>query len=150
MSFCFVLVWFGVFCFVLFCFVRVGACRCVRAECVVQSKGWKKECPQAGSNHRPFAYEASALPLSYRGYLLHKQNTSFTYTTQQIHHDNNTHKTHQETTHSHLLVFVDLDSSDHPCLHAAASAPAAALVGLARRAVSCELRSSACISMMCL
>ena len=30
----------------------------------------KKVCPQAGSNHRPFAYEASALPLSYRGSLL--------------------------------------------------------------------------------
>ena len=29
-----------------------------------------KWCPQAGSNHRPFAYEASALPLSYRGYAL--------------------------------------------------------------------------------
>ena len=26
-----------------------------------------KKSPQAGSNHRPFAYEASALPLSYRG-----------------------------------------------------------------------------------
>lgn len=24
--------------------------------------------PQAGSNHRPFAYEASALPLSYKGF----------------------------------------------------------------------------------
>ena len=28
----------------------------------------KDNCPQAGSNHRPFAYEASALPLSYRGW----------------------------------------------------------------------------------
>lgn len=28
---------------------------------------WEKRSPQAGSNHRPFAYEASALPLSYRG-----------------------------------------------------------------------------------
>jgi hypothetical protein len=27
----------------------------------------QKGSPQAGSNHRPFAYEASALPLSYRG-----------------------------------------------------------------------------------
>ena len=26
-----------------------------------------KSSPQAGLNHRPFAYEASALPLSYRG-----------------------------------------------------------------------------------
>ena len=26
-----------------------------------------RKSPQAGSNHRPFAYEASALPLSYRG-----------------------------------------------------------------------------------
>lgn len=34
---------------------------------VVKTTKW---CPQAGSNHRPFAYEASALPLSYRGYAL--------------------------------------------------------------------------------
>ena len=27
-----------------------------------------RKSPQAGSNHRPFAYEASALPLSYRGF----------------------------------------------------------------------------------
>ena len=26
-----------------------------------------RNSPQAGLNHRPFAYEASALPLSYRG-----------------------------------------------------------------------------------
>ncbi len=36
------------------------------------SSNWKTkkkvESPQAGSNYRPFAYEASALPLSYRGY----------------------------------------------------------------------------------
>jgi hypothetical protein len=52
----------------------VGRC-CVCARCKML-----KVSPQAGSNHRPFAYEASALPLSYRGDMLHDQNTNNTYT----------------------------------------------------------------------
>ena len=40
----------------------------------------EKESPQAGSNHRPFAYEASALPLSYRGLPTYKHEQITTHT----------------------------------------------------------------------
>ena len=49
--------------------------------------GKEKDSPQAGSNHRPFAYEASALPLSYRGFA--------TYT------NNNTHTNNKQTNKQH-------------------------------------------------
>uniref|UniRef100_M4C6N7 Uncharacterized protein n=1 Tax=Hyaloperonospora arabidopsidis (strain Emoy2) TaxID=559515 RepID=M4C6N7_HYAAE len=41
---------------------REGTCKSKRGDACRQ-----RTSPQAGSNHRPFAYEASALPLSYRG-----------------------------------------------------------------------------------
>jgi hypothetical protein len=31
-------------------------------------RGWKCWCPESDLNQRPTAYEAGALPLSYRGY----------------------------------------------------------------------------------
>ena len=53
--------------------IITGSERCVHSfpKSIPKSQGdaEAKMSPQAGSNHRPFAYEASALPLSYRGYV---------------------------------------------------------------------------------
>ncbi len=56
--------------------VRAKDCICGKRR---ESYNWierkNRESPQAGSNYRPFAYEASALPLSYRGFISHHTHT---------------------------------------------------------------------------
>lgn len=61
--------------------------------------------PQAGLNHRPFAYEASALPLSYRGFDRLMKTRTY-----------NTHLLKTPTTHKSCHHHCDTIARTHPLL----------------------------------
>lgn len=76
----------------------------------------EKESPQAGSNHRPFAYEASALPLSYRG-LPHTNTSKLTRTpnSQIPYHTKNNNNNNHTPPHSQNRCHASKDQrQDEP------------------------------------
>lgn len=108
----------------------------------------QKDSPQAGSNHRPFAYEASALPLSYRGFTTnsHQQTYTTNHTTQLPLHTH-THTTHNPHTHTLLTPLYHYpsyhhsltrsDQNKHPPYNATGMTCLSSVEAVSRRACMC-------------
>ena len=86
-----------------------------------------KTSPQAGSNHRPFAYEASALPLSYRGYASCKPiHLTHTYKFTNTRHACRTNNTEQHKTNTHRHYTRRTHCSHSPSIDRVSTLEAAA------------------------